>query len=109
MAIKKIENIETWADFPFFLHTYYFKMPQLVLYKMGGGDSLIITFAIVNYISKQIEPFHWEPNGELWRRGHSSTVIFALKEEIERLEELKRANIEGFIINIRLANVIVCC
>jgi len=34
-------------------------------------------------------------------RGHSSTVIFALKEEIERLEELKRANIEGFIINIR--------
>ena len=43
----------------------------------------------------------------LWRRkqvcdsGHSVTVIASLKAEIVRLEEIKRANIEKFIINIR--------
>jgi len=34
-------------------------------------------------------------------KGHSSGVIFALKEEICRLEEIKKANIEKFINNIR--------
>lgn len=34
-------------------------------------------------------------------KGHSSGVIFTLKEEICRLEEIKKANIEKFIVNIR--------
>ncbi|XP_023336270.1 protein regulator of cytokinesis 1 [Eurytemora carolleeae] len=41
--------------------------------------------------------FHFLSNN----RGHSVTVIASLKAEIVRLEEIKRANIEKFIINIR--------
>lgn len=34
-------------------------------------------------------------------QGHSTTVINSLKTEIARLEEIKQANIEKFVINIR--------
>ncbi len=33
--------------------------------------------------------------------GHSTSVLMRLEEEIERLEEIKKANIEKFVITLR--------